>query len=178
MMKRFIAIIILCFVFLHYFALEKDTIQPAKLKANLDIGIGLNVHRIKYYQNNYIDAISHDKKTDYSFGGVPTLGASVNYGSFKKKCDFIWLKMVRFYVGYDFGKWINFTKNKKLYLHLNYSILDYFSYPTDLFGLELSYQYKKFEFYYTILKYRRFVALDAKEHQHILGVKYNLFRDK
>lgn len=28
------------------------------------------------------------------------------------------------------------------------------------------------------IKYRRFIALDAKEHQHMLGVKYNIFKEK
>lgn len=133
------------------------------------------MHHIKYYD---VGIDLRQKKTVYSFGLIPTIGTSLMYNKVKFKFDIVWLKMIRLCIGYDIAKITHFSKKHKLFLYLNYSIVDYFFTPTDLYGLELSFQFKKFEFYYNIQKYRRFLALEAQEHQHMLGVKYNLFKER
>jgi hypothetical protein len=141
-MKNLFLTIQMCFIILPNFCMENDTIKSSKVKANIDLGIGLNVHRLKYYEHDNIDFNIRHKKTDYNFGIIPTLGSSLYYNGFKLKFDFIWLKMARINFGYDFGKLVNFPKNNKLFLSLNYSVIDYFSKPIYLYGLELTYQYK------------------------------------
>lgn len=190
-MKRFFLISIFYFVSYIINANTNDTLVSKKVFYNIDLGISTGLYRLKYYDYNTNSINERIKRYYNDYYMYPSLGVSIKYKNIKFNTDYFYPKIVRLNVGYNFAKLmklppyqnINFKlsyafQNPFYAIVINYNRASNYPFTTSLFGLELNYQYKKFEFYYTLLKYRRFVALDAKEHQHLLGVKYNIFKEK
>jgi hypothetical protein len=185
--------------------MEKDSVKKRIFYANLDIGLGANLYHFKYYNHNPTSFNVTQKERFFDANAIISFGASFKIKNVKMGAENLNFKLSNFSVGYDvFSFFPKKFSSKKMYLSIVGSTLQGYDifrtdlgrkeriffynssndafyrshWNTSLFGFNMSFQYKKFEFYYTLLKYRRFVALDAKEHQHLICIKYNIFKEK
>ncbi len=188
MKKIYLLIVLIQLISFRIPAISNDSVSKNRITFNVDLGVCGAIYMLKYYVHNDIIYNQIEMKRINRSHVFPSIGSSLSYNNFRLKSDFLIPRFWRLNFGYNFGELMRFKSLNKLFVNLSYVVQDPFYlilanksnsvFPTSLIGMELTYQYKKFEFYYNFLKYRRFIALDAKEHQHILGVKYNLFREK
>ncbi len=132
---------------------------------------------------------------------IGSFGGSIKYNNFILQSEVLNLKLFRFNIGYNVLNFLKNSSNKhRIYVNFSFGFLSHYQvfqsnsklaqfikrpdaifpsiYATPLIGSLISYQFNKFEIYYNFLNYRRIIMLNSKEHQHILGVKYNLFKEK
>jgi hypothetical protein len=190
-MKKNVLILFFSVISTITFANSIDTLASKKVIFNVDLGLSGAMYQLEYYSH---DTVSFNIKTkqyyrDYTV--LPSIGISLRFKAVKLKTEYLIPRLVRFNLGYNLGSLVRLQAHKKVYVSLSYAVQNPFyfliirtnnigntPFPTPLIGLDLTYQYKKFEFYYNLLKYQRFTALDSKEHLHILGVRFNFIKEK
>ncbi len=190
-MKKNVLVLFFCVISTITLANTSDTLASKKVIFNVDLGLSGAMYRLKYYSHDTVSFNIRTKQYYRDYTVLPSIGISLRYKAVKLKTEYLIPRIVRFNLGYNLGSLVRLPAHKKVYLSLSYAVQNPFyfliirtnnlgntPFPTPLIGLDLTYQYKKFEFYYNLLKYQRFTALDSKEHLHMLGVKYNLFKEK
>ena len=202
-MKNFVIIIIIILNKSVCFSQNSDSSKVNCIKANLNVGVGTNFYKLNY---SFQDTLDFNNIIDQSYQKqfyLMSFGFSLNLKEFQFMTDIVNLKMLRLNLGYNvFSLFKKIKDIHKLKVQFCYSLLSsnkwswsrksysakwikehpdaFFPYPysTNLIGGSISYQYKKFEIYYNFMKYRRLITLNSTEYQHIIGIKYNIFKEK